>query len=304
MSLGQSAKQRVCTFIVATSLHMAAAAAAPDVVALTYINGLPFVAVTVGAATTRLMVDSGGALGISIPEATVAKAGSVTLLAHKTRFHDLGGKVFEVQDLIAERVVVGTTRLAKVNGRIHTQWGGAPEGADAELTKAREAGAIGLAAFGEHALMFDYRQRTLSIFAPGDGPQAGQAGWHMLRLDYGKEGPTVSLVVGGKPLKFVLDTGSPVNLVNRDALAASSAPVSCAHPDAPGQDCDPRLLADVRDADGRSLGALMAERVTLGGAPFDGLLGAPFFAERRVLFDLSGHRLLIAPADAGTGHAQ
>lgn len=304
MAPGQLIDKRVVAFTVAAALCTAATAAAPDIVPLTFVNNLPFVAVAVGAAPVRLMIDSGGALGLSIPQATVAQAGSVTLLDHKTRFSDLGGKVFEVQDIVADHVVVGATQLGKINGRIHTQWGGAPEGPEAELTKARQAGAIGLEAFGERPLMFDYRHRTLSIFAPGEGPQAGQPGWQTLRLDYGKEGPNVTLLVGGKPLKFVLDTGAQVNLVNPAALAPASTATSCEAPASRGQDCDPRLLPDVRDASGTPMGAMKAERVKLGGAPFDGLLGAPFFADRRVIIDLSAHRLLIAPADASTAQTQ
>jgi len=289
--------------IAASALSTVAAAAAPDVVPLTFINNLPFVSITVGAASTRLMIDTGGQLGISMPEATVAKAGSVTMLDHRTKFHDLNGKVFEVQDFVAERVVVGSTHFAKVNGRIHTEWGGAPEGPEAELTRARQAGAIGLDAFGDRPLMFDYGHRTLTIFAPGDAPQAGHSGWQQLQLDYGKEGPYVTLVVGGKPLKFVLDTGASVNVVNPDALGSASGSALCAGAPASKQDCDPRLLPDVRDAGGRPLGALKAERARLGGAPFDGLLGAAFFAEHRVVFDVAAHRLLIAPANAGADQA-
>lgn len=295
MTFGQSMNKRAVLFFAATALHLAAKAGAPDVVPLTFINGLPFVHVAVGAAPTLLMIDSGGALGISLPQATVAEAGSVTLTDHKTRFSDLSGKVFEVQDLIADHVVVGATQLDRIHGRIHTQWGGAPEGPEAELTKARQAGAMGLEAFGNRSLMFDYRQRTLSIFEPGEGPQANDPGWQTLQLDYGKEGPHVTLLVGGKPLKFVLDTGAQVNLVNPDALGPAPKAQSCEGPAAQDEVCDPRLLPDVRDTGGRPLDAIKAERVKLNGAPFDGILGASFFATHRVLFDITAHRLLIAP---------
>ena len=98
-----------------------------------------------------------------------------------------------------------------------------------------------------------------------------------------------------RTLKFVLDTGTPVNLVNAQHLAVAS--IACRKPASGKPDCDPRSLGNVRDSDGHSLGELKAERVKLGGAPFDGLLGAPFFHEHRVLFDLPGHRLLISPPD-------
>lgn len=270
-----------------------AGAAAPDAVPLHFIGGLPFVFVRVGAVQADMMFDSGGPLGISIPEPAVAASGSVTLLPEKARFSDIQGKVYEVPRLVARDVVVGHTRLPPVDGRVHVQWGGAPEGAADPLTRAREAGALGLAAFGDRPVLLDYAQRTMTVYPPGAGPRPDAPGWHALRLAFGKEGPYVMLRVGGKPLKFVLDTGSPITLVNTGSLPAAASG-RCA---AAAGDCDPAALADVRDEGGQPLGALRAQPAALGGAPFDGLLGAGFFADRRVVFDVAAHRLLIAAAN-------
>jgi len=270
---------RVLVFLAGASLHAAATAA--DLVPLRFVNGLPFVNVAIGAASSQMMFDSGGALAISLPESTVRQSGSVTLLDRTTKFRDLHGKVYEVKNLVANRVVVGRTELAPVEGQVHVDWGGAPEGPEAELTKARRHGAIGLAAFGQRPLMFDYGRQTLSIYAPGE---ALGAGWQALRLDYGKEGPNVRLVVNGKPLTFVLDTGAQVNLVDAGSLPGDAGE--------PGSFAE---LGEVSDSAGTPLGSLTAQRVQLKGAPFDGILGAPFFQRHRVLFDLAGQRLLIAP---------
>jgi len=286
---------RTLLFLAGTVLHAAAMAA--DVVPLTFINNIPFVTVTVGAVSSRLMIDSGGALGLSLPEKTISQSGAVTLLDQKTKFADLQGKVYEVRNFIADPVVVGKSGLGPVDGRVHVQWGGAAEGLEAELTKARGAGAIGLAAFGRRPLMFDYRLRTLAMYAPGEGPQADQQDWQALRLEYGKEGPNVALTVNGKALKFVLDTGAQVNLVNAQSMAPGTTASRCLPKTADTRDCDPRDLGQVQDSAGRSLGRLAAERVSLAGAPFDGILGAPFFERYRVLIDLSSHRLLISPYD-------
>ena len=285
-------RPHVLFFLAAAVVHLAAGAA--DSVPLSFIDGLPFASVKVGSVTSSMMIDSGGSLGISLPEATLSKSGSVTMLDRKTKFKDLQGKVYEVQDLLARQVVVGNTPLDAVEGRVHVQWGGAPEGPEAELTPARRTGAIGLGAFGKRPLMFDYRLGTLTMFAPGEGPQAGQQGWRALRLDYGKEGPNITLLVNGKPLKFVLDTGTPVNLVNQDSLAPVSARAECQQ--AAGKpSCNARELGQVTDSSGNRLDSFSAERATLQGAPFDGLLGGPFFRQYRVLFDLAARRLLISP---------
>lgn len=290
-----------CAILLAAAvLHGAARAA--DVVPITFVNQLPFVTVTVGATTSRLMIDSGGPLGMSIPETTASKAGTVTLLDQKSKFRDLQGQVYEVRNLIANQVVVGATRLGPVEGRVHVQWGGAPEGPDAELTRARQAGAIGLAAFGKRPVMFDYRLGTLTLYEQSEGPQAGRQGWQELPLEYGKEGPRITLTVNGKPLRFVLDTGAQVNLVNTQSLGPVGATSPCQEKPAENRHCDPRALGQVQDSHGRSLGPLAAERIALSGAPFDGILGAPFFQRYRVLFDLSARRLLIAPADGGSNN--
>lgn len=287
---------RAAVFLAAAGLHVAASAA--DVVPLTFINGLPFVTVKIGAVASELMIDSGGSLGISVPEKTIKEAGSVKLLEQKTKFKDLEGKVYEVQNFVANDVTLGTTELGPVEGRVHVQWGGAPEGAEAELTKARQAGAIGLAAFGKRAVMFDYRLKTLSVYEPGKRPQAGQQGWQALRLESGKIGPNVILVVNGKSLEFVLDTGAQVNLVNEKSLAPHDMEPSCQSASTNINSCDPHELGVVQDSSGASLGKLKAERTDLNGAPFDGILGAPFFQTHRVLFDLAEHRLLISAAEA------
>lgn len=273
--------KRMTLFLAAALLHLTATAA-PDSAALTFVNGLPFTTVKIGATASSMMIDSGGDLGLSIPEATAKGAGSVTMLETTTKFRDLQGKVFEVPNLLARQVVVGATELGPVEGRLHTQWGGAAEGLEAELTRARKAGAIGLAAFGDRPVLFDYAAGRMVIFAAGAGPQAGKDGWQALPLAYGKEGPNVRLLVGGAPRKFVLDTGAQVNLVDAGKVPAPS----CAG-------CDPRQLGEMRDETGRSFGALTAQRINLNGAPFDGILGAPFFQAHRVLIDLAGRRLLV-----------
>lgn len=275
-------------------LATARAAPAPDSIPLEFIDGLPFVDVAIGATHARLLFDSGGPLGISIPSSTIAAAGSVTVLEHKSKFKDLQGRLYEVPDVLAARVVVGHTALADVPGREHVQWGGAGAGADTPLTRARTAGAIGASAFGNLPLLFDYRRGTLAIYAAGAGPRAGDAGWQALALDYGKEGPSVRLRVGDRLLRFVVDTGSQVDLVDPARLPAAP----CSIVGAAVAACDPRTAPDVRSEDGQALGPMTFERIALHGAPFDGVLGTPFFAHHRVLLDVAAHRLLVAPADA------
>jgi len=294
MTMNLLACSRTAVLLAGAILHLTASAA--DVVPLTFVNGLPFATVKIGAVASRLMIDSGGSLSISIPEKTIKESGAIRLLEQKTKFRDLKGQVYEVQNFVADQVTLGSTKLGPINGQVHVQWGGAPEGPEAELTEARQAGAIGLAAFGKRPVMFDYQLATLLVYEPGELPQAGQQGWQALRLESGKIGPNITLIVNGKPLKFVLDTGAQVNLVNNKSLVPVAAESLC-QPAPKGANCDPRELGEVQDSSGQSLGTLRAERIDLNGAPFDGILGAPFFQSHKVLFDLAAHRLLISPSN-------
>ena len=259
---------------VTVSLHPATAA---DVVPLEFINGIPFLGVTVGAASSRMMFDSGGRLGISLPAEIIENSGTVQVLDEKQKFRDLQGNVYEVPKVMASRIIVGTTLLAPVKGRVHTQWGGAPEGPEAELTKARAGGSIGLEAFANFPLMFDYRQRTLSILDAGQLAELGQPKWRALDLQYDGAGPLVTLVAEGKRLKFVLDTGAQLNLLKVGAA------------------CDTNQVCPLRDISGTLNFDTKIYRTQMNGAPFDGILGAPFFRSHRVVFDLKGNKLYVAP---------
>lgn len=266
-------------FAAIAGISALSAQAAPDVVPLNFIHGLPFVDVKIGAVSSRMMFDTGGQLGLSVPKAAVTKSGSVRVLKEVYQFQDLAGNMYKVPMLAARRVSVGATRLERVAGRMHTKWGGgATTGPEAELTRAREAGSIGLEAFHGKPLMFDYKQGSLTIFEAGRAPKLDRT----LALGYGGEGPFVVLHAGGRTLKFVLDTGTPVNLIDQRVL-------DC------GANCNGQRLSELRDAHGFALMVQDVESVDLNGAPFDGILGAPFFRHYRVLFDLSGKQLHISP---------
>jgi len=263
-------------FTASVSQH---AVAAPDVVPLQFINGIPFLTVSIGAASTRMMFDSGGKLGISVPAAAVEQAGSVKVLDEKRKFQDLQGKSYETPAVVAERVVVGSTLLAPVRGQIHMQWGGAPEGPEAELTKARAGGAIGLEAFANFPLQFDYKQGTMSILDAEQASQLGAPKWRALDLQYDGKGPLVTLVVDGKQLKFVLDTGAQINVIKS------------------GVACNTSQACELRDISGTLNFGTKIYHVKLDGAPFDGILGAPFFRKHRVVFDVKARKLYVAPTE-------
>ncbi|WP_156410021.1 hypothetical protein [Duganella sp. Root198D2] len=268
---------RILSSILLAAVISQHAASAADAVPLEFINGIPFLNVSVGATSSRMMFDSGGRLGISVPAETITKSGSVQVLEEKKKFKDLQGNAYETPRVIAGKVVIGSTMLAPVQGQVHMQWGGAPEGPEAELTKARAGGAIGLEAFANFPLMFDYKQRTLSILDASGVIELRQPKWRALDLKYGNEGPVVTLQVEGKQLKFVLDTGAQVNVIRFGAA------------------CDTNQACELRDMSGALNLSMRIHRIKLDGAPFDGVLGAPFFRSHRVVFDVKGGKLYVSP---------
>ncbi len=268
---------RIFSTLILAAVVCQQAIAAPDVVPLEFINGIPFMNVNIGAASSRMMFDSGGKLGISLPAPVIEQSGSVKVLDEKKKFRDLQGRAYETPRVVAERVVVGSTMLAPVQGQVHMQWGGAPEGPEAELTKARAGGAIGLEALANFPLLFDYKQRTMSILDASQLVELREPKWHILDLKYGGEGPLVTLQAEGKQLKFVLDTGAQVNIIKFGAA------------------CDTNQACELRDLGGTLNLSMRIHRIKLDGAPFDGILGAPFFRSHRVVFDVKGGKLYVAP---------
>lgn len=72
-----------------------------------------------------------------------------------------------------------------------------------------------------------------------------------------------------------------MNLVNGKSLAPVAAEALCQPAPIGANNCDPQELGAVQDSNGQSLGTLRAERIDLNRAPFDGILGAPFFSRSR-----------------------
>lgn len=261
-----------------------------DVTSLKFVNDIPFVALSVGAAQTTMMIDSGGALLISIPQATVERSNSVDLLEGVNKFRDVSGKEFEVRKLVARNVIIGRTKLDPIEGQLHVQWGGAAEGNDAPLTIARQSGALGIKAFGDRKVLLDYKEETLSIYGRDENVNFGSGHWIDLPLEYGKIGPNILLSVNGRKFRFILDTGARVNLVDRKKF---DVPAKCP-PNTHDGICDPKMIGMLSDIGGNKVSELSAEQVDLGNAPFDGILGAPFFKKNRVIFDLSGKHLYLS----------
>jgi hypothetical protein len=286
-----------CVCVAIPSASIAAGGASPVVVPLGFIKGIPFVKVVVGSTASELMFDSGGQLGLTLPRGVIEHAGTVKMLGHRSKHGDAAGNVYEVEDILAADVSVGGVRLPPVKGTEHFHWGLESSSGDAglpdELNNAREKGMIGVDAFAGRPLLFDYARRELTIYEAGDMPDVKAPGWQSLVLEYGRQGPQVILVFGGKRTRLVLDTGAMASILTPDALDAAAFPDLCKNMPEGGNYCGRMDFPDVHGEDGGRIGALAVELVRMTGVPFDGLLGADFFASHLVFIDIANHRVWL-----------
>lgn len=119
---------------------------------------------------------------------------------------------------------------------------------------------------------------------------------------------TVAGEVDGRPVRWLVDTGSTHHLVSRSVPSVPAQPseeLRVAH--AGGVLRGQRVALDTASIQGLPLGRLDALQVDLQPAlgalaqEIDGVLGAPWFAGRRVTFDLQRRRLELDNAAAPGG---
>ncbi len=119
---------------------------------------------------------------------------------------------------------------------------------------------------------------------------------------------TVVGEVDGRPVRWLIDTGSTHHLVSRSVPSVSAQPneeLRVAH--AGGVLRGQRVVLNAASLQGLPLGRLDALQVDLQPAlgplaqEIDGVLGAPWFAGRRVTFDLQRRQLEIDTAAAPGG---
>lgn len=289
---------KLCTILIYALMTYKDCAAEPSTQALEFVQNLPFLNVKVGNANTRLMFDSGGQLGVTLSKDVITAAGNVKLLDHTSKHGDAAGHVFEVRDILAEQIEVGGVVLKDVPGNEHYKWGleasSDGSGPPKELVDAQRNGTIGLAAFGEHALMFDYASKSLTIFDVDPQTTLDPKQWWVLPLSFDKRGPLVNMRMGSQSLTLALDTGASANILMPAVLGSKRYQAACKHKPKGGNYCGHLDVKDFATPDGVSFGTLGMELVELKGVPFDGLLGAGFFGQHKIIFDVAHGHLWVS----------
>jgi len=284
-----------CLALAATHASIAMDAPSDAIVSLTFVHDIPAVPVTIGKAHTSLLLDTGGQIGITLSRSLIKRAGTVHILPHTSRHGDAAGHVFEVHDIEADGVALAGLALDRVSGEVNYRWGllaGKSKHAPDDLEALHARGVIGLGALAPRPLLIDYPHGTMTVYPAGEAPKPASGHWLSVPMSYDKLGVSVSLHVGDKVLRMVLDTGSNATIVNPSALDAARFPELCAVRE--GNDCGDISLPAVSDDTGNALGDIPVRAVDLKGVPFDGLLGGDFLKQHAVLIDFARGRLWIA----------
>lgn len=254
------------------------------------IDGLPVVAVQLGAIKADFLLDTGGPLAITVPPPLINSATGVSLGTKQRKMGDAAGSIFMVQSLVATSVKLGSVELGPVDGLVNYKWGLKIGAGDApEVTK---KGVIGLGALSSRNVLLDLGAGRLALFDRGGQDRPDLTGWLQILFAYDKAGVVIQISVNGATGTMSLDTAATTSVVSKSAalLAATASPCRGQPPST--QFCGMKEFKQVRAGDG-VIGSLTAAVVELKGVPFDGLLGIDFFLQRKVFIDFDARALFI-----------
>ena len=274
---------------VAAGCIASAAVAAHTTVPVQFIDGLPVVTVTLGDLRADFLVDTGGQIGITVPQPLAVAAAEVTLSADFEKREDAAGHVASVQKLTARSVVVGGAELGPVEGLVNYQWGlSVGDEAAPSVTK---KGVIGFKALSAKNILFDFPHNALVLFDRHEGGSPDVAGWEKTPFEYDARGVIVKIQVDGIDAALSLDTAATNSMIKRNALLFSKHKSRCAKKEAAEQFCG--ILNLEAKANGASLGRMQFAVVQMGDIPFDGLIGSEFFNSHRVFVDFDSKTLYV-----------
>lgn len=272
-----------------------ASLASPTVIPVTTIDDLrlPLIPVTLGTVTTHLMLDTGGQIGITVPEALVGPATGVFLTGRQERRIDATGKVSRVRQLIAPIVDLDTAKLGPVAGSVNYEWGLRINDDERMPTpESLNAGVIGLGALSSHNLLLDMAQQRLLLYARGSAEQPDIAAWRQIPFTYDESGILVTLTADGVPLRFSLDTGASSSMLSRDAAIFAKRPSPCAGEQADDAHCGMWRLEPL-ESEGAPFAGVDVLVAPMAGVPFDGLIGMDFLRAHKVYIDFDTRTLHV-----------
>lgn len=266
---------------------------AKEVVAVRFIDSVPVIDVRLSDVTASLFLDTGGQLGISVPERLVSQKTGIRRTGSHFKSMDAAGHLFEVEAVVAPSVRIGEMELGPVKGQIHYDWGlNVGRGAPPDVLN---NGALGLAAFYPRNLLFDFANGSLTVFDDGESFEHElEAGWKAVPFAYDARGIVVTFSSDGAAASFSLDSPANATVVRLDAKIFERIGLPCDRR-AVHDMCGLTTLRNVR-AGAMRLADLPVAVVRMGPVPFDGLLGVDFFRKYKIFVDFGSHTLHLREA--------
>jgi hypothetical protein len=212
---------------------------------LAFNGGLPEIDVHIGDHELRLMVDTGARPALGLSDLSLP---GITV-GDDTSFGNAIGQRFSARRFRAAKVRIGSWSLEDVGGVEHVF--------REDFAPPNRCGLVGRELFAGHTYEFDYDAATLTLDPPLEGASIG--------YEPTTDGYVVAIEVDGRPLRALIDTGSTHSLIKIDA----------------GPQRVSRTLLRIGEIE---IPDFVFIDVPLKGPSADVILGANFFAARKVHF--------------------
>ncbi|MBK8704249.1 MAG: aspartyl protease family protein [Saprospiraceae bacterium] len=171
-----------------------------------------------------------------------------------------------------------------------------------DLTHKNILGIIGFEGLQEYEIQFDLKQKIMR-FRPGGRAYTDHA--RMVKVPFEMAGhlPVITMTLGGKKIRFGLDTGASVNVIDEKTARTNKAWLSDLSQEALINDINKNTsrvkrvstshlqLLDALDGEMAFCVLDLAHIRETANMPIDGLLGLPFFRNYSITIDFQGQAL-------------
>lgn len=250
-------------------------------------DGLPVLTVKLGSIKADFLLDTGGAVAITVPKPLIVASTGVAELPETQKVTDASGQVQEIHKVRVESASLGDVQLGTLDGLVNYRWGLNVSGQDdPEVTK---KGIVSLRAFDKHGVLFDLGKGSLTIMRAGERPQIDSS-WASAPFAYDKRGLVVKLEANGAVADVVLDSAATSSLLKKEAPVLKGANNACKGKPKDAPVCGATTFKAASIGGGK-LPKSEFGVVAMGPLPFDGLLGIDFFMEHAIYLDFEGGRM-------------
>lgn len=283
--------KRLCNFFVPATAMLALALLPIDLRAAGLLferspYGLLFAHITVDGHAARAMIDFGDPYALQLASSFLAEHGLEALPSGK-RAQYVDGTEFDLLEGTANNVVIGGVTLERVT------FGSAPGEIDAVSAQVDTPfnATVGWGFFRSRRFLLDYAAGTMRLELAACPADADAVVYRRDEADY----LIISGRIGARSVNFMVDTGSPVNVLDQALLAgieAPGTPRTIEHVTGPREGIGLPLSIGAWHGDERFEAGDLNALEPLG---VQGILGADFLADVRLCYEPAG------PAEAPPG---